>query len=125
MLSKLSALFPDDENYVALLDDLKIRIRSAQMKAALNNLRNPIAIAEHKLPEVLPSAERLESELENAVRLIEGGGEILEVEAQSDDSSATPEKLTEVALEVQRFLKLLHETNPTASRKGGCQRIIG
>ena len=35
MPRKLSALSPDDENYVALLDDLKARIRSAQVKAAL------------------------------------------------------------------------------------------
>lgn len=48
--------------------------KKAIAEYALNNLRNPIAIAEHRLPEVLPSAERLESELENAVRLIEEEG---------------------------------------------------
>ncbi|MEM9009074.1 MAG: PDDEXK nuclease domain-containing protein [Cyanobacteria bacterium P01_F01_bin.86] len=41
---------------------------------SLRNLQNPIAIAEHRLPKVLPSAARLQSELENAVRLIEGEG---------------------------------------------------
>lgn len=43
---------------------------------ALSNLRNPIAVAEHRWPELspdaLPSAAKLESELENAVRQIEG-----------------------------------------------------
>lgn len=43
---------------------------------ALSNLRNPIAVAEHRwlevTPEVLPSAEQLESELESAVRQLEG-----------------------------------------------------
>ena len=39
---------------------------------SLRNLQNPIAVAEHRLPKVLPSAERLQSELENAVRLLEG-----------------------------------------------------
>lgn len=44
---------------------------------SLRNLSNPIAVAEHRLPqgelpEVLPSTEELESELENAVKEIEG-----------------------------------------------------
>lgn len=44
---------------------------------SLRNLSNPIAVAEHRLPksglpEVLPSTEELESELENAVREIGG-----------------------------------------------------
>ena len=44
---------------------------------SLRNLSNPIAVAEHrlpqgKLPEVLPSTEELESELENAVKGLEG-----------------------------------------------------
>jgi hypothetical protein len=44
---------------------------------SLRNLSNPIAVAEHRLPqselpEVLPSPEELESELENAVKEIEG-----------------------------------------------------
>lgn len=43
---------------------------------SLRNVSNPIAVAEHRLPkgelpEVLPSTEELESELENAVREIE------------------------------------------------------
>jgi predicted nuclease of restriction endonuclease-like (RecB) superfamily len=42
---------------------------------ALSNLRNPIAVAEHRWPEgspdALPSPEQLESELENAVRQLE------------------------------------------------------
>ena len=39
---------------------------------SLRNLQNPIAVAEHRLPKALPSAERLQSELENAVQKIEG-----------------------------------------------------
>ena len=42
---------------------------------ALRNLRNPIAVATHKLPEALrndlPSAEQLQTELESALQLIE------------------------------------------------------
>ena len=41
----------------------------------LRNLRNPIAVATHKLPEAfrndLPSAEQLQTELESAIQLIE------------------------------------------------------
>lgn len=40
---------------------------------SLRSLQNPIAVAEHRLPRVLPSAERLQSELENAVQQIEAG----------------------------------------------------
>jgi predicted nuclease of restriction endonuclease-like (RecB) superfamily len=44
---------------------------------SLRNLSNPIAVAEHRLPkselpEVLPSPEKLESELENAAKEIKG-----------------------------------------------------
>lgn len=35
MPSKPPTLFPEEENYFALLDDLKTRIRTAQVKAAL------------------------------------------------------------------------------------------
>lgn len=38
---------------------------------ALRNLQNPIAVTEHRIPTVLPSAEQLQSELENAVRQLE------------------------------------------------------
>ena len=42
---------------------------------ALRNLRNPIAVATHKLPETLqnelPSAEQLQTELESAIQLIQ------------------------------------------------------
>lgn len=40
---------------------------------ALRNLRNPIAVAEHKLPKVLPSEEQLQLELDNAVKLLRDG----------------------------------------------------
>ncbi|MEO0986793.1 MAG: PDDEXK nuclease domain-containing protein [Cyanobacteria bacterium J06639_14] len=80
---------------------------------ALDYLQRPIAVATHKLP----SVERLQSELEIAVQMLEVEGEILEVKAQPDDSSVTPEELTEVALEIQRRLKLLQEMNPTASKE--------
>ncbi len=87
---------------------------------SLRNLQNPIAVAEHRLPKVLPSAERLQSELENAVQMIEGGSEILEVKAQPDEATTVEptvasEKLTEVAVEIQRLLKLLEESNPMAT----------
>jgi predicted nuclease of restriction endonuclease-like (RecB) superfamily len=53
--------------------------QKAIVEYALSNLRNPIAVAEHRWPEVppdaLPSAEQLESELENAVRQLEGQSE--------------------------------------------------
>lgn len=39
---------------------------------ALSNLRNPIAVAEHRLPRVLPSTEQLQSELDNAIKMIKG-----------------------------------------------------
>ncbi|WP_204137132.1 PDDEXK nuclease domain-containing protein [Halomicronema sp. CCY15110] len=39
---------------------------------ALNNLRNPIAVAEHRFPNLLPTPEELEQELENAVQELEG-----------------------------------------------------
>jgi predicted nuclease of restriction endonuclease-like (RecB) superfamily len=42
---------------------------------ALRNLQNPIAVTEHRIPKVLPSAERLQSELESVVRHLEGGSE--------------------------------------------------
>jgi predicted nuclease of restriction endonuclease-like (RecB) superfamily len=35
---------------------------------SLRNLSNPIAVAEHRIPKMLPSRERLQSELENAMR---------------------------------------------------------
>ncbi|MGF1524665.1 MAG: YhcG family protein [Leptolyngbyaceae cyanobacterium] len=88
---------------------------------ALRGLHKPIAVATHQLPEVLqdelPSPEQLELELNNAVQKLEGEGEILEVKAQPEAITATPEKLAEVVLEVQRRLKLLQEMNPTASQK--------
>jgi len=40
---------------------------------SLRHLKNPIAVAEHRLSKVLPSAEQLESELESAVQELEGG----------------------------------------------------
>ena len=39
---------------------------------AIRNLRNPIAIAEHRLPRLLPTPEQLELEVESAVQRIEG-----------------------------------------------------
>jgi predicted nuclease of restriction endonuclease-like (RecB) superfamily len=39
---------------------------------AIRNLRNPIAVAEHRLPKLLPSTEQLELELKNAAQRIEG-----------------------------------------------------
>ena len=82
---------------------------------ALDYLQRPIAVATHKLP----SIERLRSELENAAQMIEGraGAGQLEVKAQPEAITATPEELAEVVLEVQRRLKLLQEMNPTASQK--------
>jgi hypothetical protein len=38
---------------------------------AIRNLRNPIAVAEHRLPKLLPTPEQLELELENAAQQIE------------------------------------------------------
>lgn len=40
---------------------------------SLRNLVNPIAVAEHRIPRMLPSKERLQSELENAMRRFSGG----------------------------------------------------
>ena len=42
---------------------------------ALRNLQNPIAVAEHRISKVLPSAEQLQSELASAVRHLESGSE--------------------------------------------------
>jgi len=39
---------------------------------SIRNLSNPIAVAEHRLPKLLPTTEQLELELENAVQRIEG-----------------------------------------------------
>jgi len=39
---------------------------------AIRNLHNPIAVAEHRLPKLLPSKEQLELELKNAAHMIEG-----------------------------------------------------
>jgi len=39
---------------------------------ALNNLRNPIAVAEHRFPSLLPTLEELEQELESALQELEG-----------------------------------------------------
>lgn len=39
---------------------------------SLRNLSNPIAVAEHRIPNMLPSRERLQSELENAMRRFRG-----------------------------------------------------
>lgn len=39
---------------------------------AIRNLRNPIAVAEHRLPKLLPTPEQLQTELENAAQQIEG-----------------------------------------------------
>ncbi|MEO0986607.1 MAG: PDDEXK nuclease domain-containing protein [Cyanobacteria bacterium J06639_14] len=39
---------------------------------SLRNLSNPIAVAEHRIPNMLPSRERLQSELENAMRRFSG-----------------------------------------------------
>jgi predicted nuclease of restriction endonuclease-like (RecB) superfamily len=39
---------------------------------ALRNLQNPIAVTEHRIPDVLPSKEQLAAELEHAVKEIEG-----------------------------------------------------
>ncbi len=38
---------------------------------ATRNLRNPIAVAEHRLPKLLPTTEQLELELENAAQQLE------------------------------------------------------
>jgi len=38
---------------------------------AIRNLSNPIAVAEHRLPKLLPTTEQLELEVENAVQKIE------------------------------------------------------
>ncbi|MEO1297987.1 MAG: PDDEXK nuclease domain-containing protein [Cyanobacteria bacterium J06636_16] len=40
---------------------------------ALGNLSNPIAVAEHRFQEALPSEEQLQLELDNAVQMIEEG----------------------------------------------------
>jgi hypothetical protein len=40
---------------------------------ATRNLRNPIAVAEHRLPRLLPTPEQLELELENAAQQIKAG----------------------------------------------------
>jgi predicted nuclease of restriction endonuclease-like (RecB) superfamily len=66
---------PDDQPTIGIIL-CKTKNRTIA-EYALNNLRNPIAVAEHRLPkselpEVLPSTEELESELENAVKEIEG-----------------------------------------------------
>ncbi|MEO0984705.1 MAG: PDDEXK nuclease domain-containing protein [Cyanobacteria bacterium J06639_14] len=82
---------------------------------SLRHLRNPIAIAEHRLPKVLPSTERLQSELDSAVRMLEVEGGIREVKAQPGETTAAWEKLAEVALEIQRLLKLLEASNPMAT----------
>ncbi|MEM6838638.1 MAG: PDDEXK nuclease domain-containing protein [Cyanobacteria bacterium P01_C01_bin.120] len=42
---------------------------------ATRNLRNPIAVAEHKLPKLLPTTEQLELELENAAQQLEASEE--------------------------------------------------
>ena len=88
---------------------------------ALSNLRNPIAVAEHKLPRTLqdelPSVEQLQSELDNAVQKLEAVSEVIEVKAQSEETTAVPEKLAEAALEIQRLIKLLQATNPAASNE--------
>ena len=39
---------------------------------SIRNLSNPIAVAEHRLPKLLPTTEQLELELENAAQRIEG-----------------------------------------------------
>ncbi len=44
---------------------------------SLRNLHNPIAVAEHRLPKVLPSTERLQSELDNAVQIIKSSNEAI------------------------------------------------
>lgn len=84
---------------------------------SLRHLRNPIAIAEHRLPKVLPSTEQLQLELDNAAQILESEDGILETKAQFNKTTAASEKLAEVALTVQRLLKLLRETNPTASKE--------
>ncbi|MEL6320659.1 MAG: PDDEXK nuclease domain-containing protein [Cyanobacteria bacterium J06626_14] len=88
---------------------------------ALSNLRNPIAVAEHKLPRALqdelPSVEQLQSALDNAVQKLEVVSEAIEVKVQSNEVAMAPEKLTGATLEIQRLLKLLRETNPTASQE--------
>jgi predicted nuclease of restriction endonuclease-like (RecB) superfamily len=38
---------------------------------ALRNLQNPIAVAEHRIPSVLPSTEQLQSELASVVQLLD------------------------------------------------------
>lgn len=38
---------------------------------ALRNLQNPIAVAEHRIPNVLPSTEQLQSELASVVQLLD------------------------------------------------------
>jgi hypothetical protein len=42
---------------------------------SLRGLSNPIAIAEHRIPSLLPSTEQLELELEQAVKELDGGEE--------------------------------------------------
>ena len=88
---------------------------------ALRNLRNPIAVATHKLPKALqnelPSPEQLKLELDNAVQRLEAASKTIEVEAQSEETAAASETLSEVTLEIQRLLILLRETNPTASKE--------
>ncbi|MEM0978795.1 MAG: PDDEXK nuclease domain-containing protein [Cyanobacteria bacterium P01_H01_bin.58] len=84
---------------------------------SLRHLRNPIAIAEHRLPKVLPSTEQLQSELDNAAQILEGDDETLEAKTQSVATTTASENFVEVALTVQRLLKLLQETNPIASQE--------
>jgi len=49
----------------------KTKIRTIA-EYALNNLRNPIAVAEHRFPSLLPTPEELEQELESALQELEG-----------------------------------------------------
>ena len=88
---------------------------------ALRGLHKPIAVATHKLPDALqdelPSPEQLTLELDNAVQKLEAASEVIEVKAQSEETTAVPEKLAEAALEIQRLIKLLQATNPAASNE--------
>lgn len=84
---------------------------------SLRHLRNPIAIAEHRLPKVLPSTEQLQSELDNAAQILEGDDETLAAKTQSVATTTASENFVAVALTVQRLLKLLQETNPIASQE--------
>jgi len=59
---------PDDQPTIGIIL-CKTKDRTIA-EYSLRNLNNPIAVAEHRFSQVLPSAEQLESELDTATRLL-------------------------------------------------------